>query len=163
MQKVSKHLKQTIKKVVPLLKKISEEVASEKPQPHKWSKKEILGHLLDSACNNQQKFLRTMLTAELQFVGYQQNEWVSLQNYNAVEWKTLITWWVNVNEHLAHIIENAPNNTLKNTIQIVDDGPFTLEFIMTDYVEHLKHHIKQILSDAALKSNFENVYPSGTV
>ena len=104
-----------------------------------------------------------MLTAELQFVGYQQNEWVSLQNYNAVEWKTLITWWVNVNEHLAHIIENTPENTSQHTIKIVDDGPFTLEFIMTDYVEHLKHHLNQILPDVELESSFRNVYPSGTV
>ena len=163
MQKVSESLRLTVKTLLPLLKKISDAEASIKPASGKWSKKEILGHLLDSACNNQQKFLRSMITSELQFVGYQQNEWVSFQNYNAVKWKTLINWWVNVNEHLAHIIENVPKETLSHTIQIVNDGPFTLEFIMADYVEHLKHHLKQILPDADLQSNFVNVYPSGTI
>ncbi len=163
MKKVSTHLRQTVELVLPLLKNISDEQASEKPQPYKWSKKEILGHLLDSACNNQQKFLRTMIMPELQFVGYQQNEWVSLQNYNAVNWKNLIAWWVSGNGHIAHIIENAPKETLQHTIKIVDDGPFTLEFIMTDYVEHLKHHLKQILPEVDLKSSFINVYPTATV
>ena len=160
MNHVSKHLRQTVKQVLPLLKKITDEQASVKLAPHKWSKKEIIGHLLDSACNNQQKFLRTMLTPELQFVGYQQNEWVVLQNYNAVEWTMLIGWWQCVNEHIAHIIHNAPKETLTHTIQIVNDGPFTLEFIMADYVEHLKHHLKQILPDINLKSSFVNVYAS---
>ena len=163
MKEVSTHLRQTVYLVLPLLKNILDEQATEKVQPRKWSKKEVLGHLLDSACNNQQKFLRTMILPELKFVGYQQNEWVSLQNYNAVNWKTLIAWWVNANEHIAHIIENVPKETLQHTIKIVDDGPFTLEFIMTDYVEHLKHHLKQILPDVDLQSSFVNVYPSGTV
>ncbi len=163
MQKVSKHLRKTVQQGLPFLKEISEEAASEKPQPNKWSKKEILGHLLDSACNNQQKFLRTMISPELQFVGYQQNEWVSLQNYNAVDWKTLVAWWVSANEHIEHIIENAPEETLQHTIKIVNDGPFTLEFIMSDYVEHLKHHLKQILPAVDLQSSFINVYPTATV
>ncbi len=163
MQEVSKYLEQTIKSVLPLLEKITDSEASLKPAANKWSKKEILGHLLDSACNNQQKFLRTMITSKLQFFGYQQNEWVSLQNYNAVKWKTLINWWVSVNEHLSHIIENTPKETLSHTIQIVNDGPFPLEFIIADYVEHLKHHLKQILPEADLQSNFVNIYPSGTI
>ena len=163
MKKVAKHLKETIELVAPLLQDITDDEAAVKPKPEKWSKKEILGHLLDSACNNQQKFLRTMMAPDVQFVGYQQDEWVELQKYNDVKWKTLIKWWERTNEHLAHIIKNAKKDTLQHTIKIVNDGPFTLEFIMTDYVEHLKHHLKQILPDVDLESSFENVYPSGTV
>src|SRR4030095_2595683 len=49
------------------LRLLQETEVSLKPAPGKWSKKEILGHLIDSATNNHQRFVRTQMTEELIF------------------------------------------------------------------------------------------------
>jgi DinB superfamily len=158
MKTTAQHLLQTINQVLPLLQQISDEEASQKTSPNKWSKKEILGHLIDSACNNQQKFVRMMVSSHLDFVGYAQDFWVSEQHYNAVSWQQLISFWHTYNTHIAHIIEHVNPDFLQNTITIEGSGLFTLEFIMQDYAEHLKHHLKAILPDIDLESKFQNVY-----
>lgn len=158
MRETAENLRKTLTEVLPLLENISDEKASVKPLPDKWSKKEILGHLLDSACNNQQKFVRTMAQPHLDFVGYQQNHWVDSQKYNTARWSDLINLWNAYNLHLVHIIENVNSEVLPNEITIETAGTFTLEFIMKDYVEHLKHHLGQILPEADLRNNFQNIY-----
>ena len=158
MKEVANSLRKVVAEALPVLQSISNEEASNKPLPHKWSKKEILGHLIDSAGNNQQKFVRTMAESHLEFVGYQQNFWVDSQKYNTADWQTLIDLWQAFNLHLAHIIENVKPETLSHTITISDAGNFTLKFIMEDYVEHLKHHLSQILPTFQLSNNFQNIY-----
>ncbi|MFN0216335.1 MAG: DinB family protein, partial [Saprospiraceae bacterium] len=130
-----------------------------KPQPGKWSKKEILGHLIDSASNNQHKFVRTIQADKhLEFVGYAQNFWVEAQGYNDENWLEIIALWEYYNRHLAHIIRNTPAEQLENTISIDGSQPFTLRFIMADYGEHLRHHLNQILPEGGFTSSFENLY-----
>lgn len=160
MEKTAQHLLETIEKALPLLHKITDPTASEKPRPEKWSKKEILGHLIDSASNNQHKFVRTMQASQpTDFVGYDQNFWVEAQQYNQTNWSDLIALWESYNRHLAHIIRNVPTEKLENTISIDGSQPFTLGFIMADYAEHLKHHLKQIFPDnAGFSNSFENLY-----
>ncbi len=158
MKTVAKELRETIASVLPLLKALTDAEASTKPQPNKWSKKEIIGHLIDSACNNQQKFVRTMQKPHLDFMGYQQNDWVALQRHNDAKWLEIIEIWQAYNLQIAHIIEHVDPSVLENTISIEGVGPFTLQFIMVDYVEHLKHHLKQVLPDTGLVSGFSNVY-----
>ena len=158
MKQTAQHLRETITAVLPLLGAISEVAATEKNSPEKWSKKEILGHLIDSASNNHHKFVRTMAEPQLNFVGYQQNHWVNAQHYQAAHWADLLVLWHALNLHLAHIIEHAAPEVLDNTISIEGVGPFKLEFIMRDYAEHLKHHLRQILPNANIESAFVNVY-----
>jgi hypothetical protein len=160
MKETAKSLRQTIKTLKPLLQKITDKDAAIKPAPKKWSKKEILGHLIDSACNNQQKFVRLLIATEphIDFIGYTQDDWVAVQRYQKAKWKQLIRTWYEYNMHIAHIIENANAKKLPNTIAINGVGAFRLDFIMSDYIEHLKHHIKAILPDASIESAFENVY-----
>lgn len=158
MKLVAQHLSETIDTVLPQLKAITEADASVKPRPEKWSKKEIIGHLIDSACNNQQKFVRTMQQAHLDFVGYKQDDWVVLQQYNTANWSDLLETWVGYNRQIAHIIATVDPSVLGHTISIEGVGPFTLQFIMTDYAEHLKHHLKQVLPFSGLTSTFGNVY-----
>ncbi|MFD2522212.1 DinB family protein [Emticicia soli] len=145
MKAVADHLRQTLQEVLPTLRAISDDEASIKPQPEKWSKKEIIGHLIDSASNNQQKFVRTMAQPHVDYVGYAQDFWVAEQHYNNRNWEELITLWQAYNLHIAHIIESVNVDYLKNTISIAGNEPFTLAFIMEDYVGHLKHHLKAIL------------------
>jgi len=158
MLNIAEDLRGTIHAALPLLEGITDGDASIPTEPGKWSRKEILGHLLDSAGNNQQKFVRSMERAELDFVGYHQNFWVESQRYNTADWSGLIAFWRAYNLHLAHIIENTDPALLANSITVEDHGTFTLEFIMRDYVEHLKHHLLQILPAGPLSSKFENVY-----
>lgn len=158
MTETAQKLRETINKIVPLLVAVNESETSNKPLPTKWSKKEILGHLIDSACNNQQKFVRMMAQPHLDFVGYEQDYWVATQAYNAYSWQELINAWATYNRHIAHIIENVKPETLQNTISIDGNGLYTLEFIMKDYVEHQLHHLKAILPEAGLESKFQNVY-----
>lgn len=158
MRETAEKLRGALDCALPLLEMIPEAKAADKPLPGKWSPKEIIGHLIDSACNNQQKFVRAMAETRARFPGYAQDLWVATQRYNERSWNDLITFWHLYNPHIAHIIENADPESLQNKITIIDAGEFTLEFIMQDYVEHLKHHLLQILPDAPLKSNFKNIY-----
>lgn len=158
MKALADYLRQTLAQVIPALQGISEEEAGVKPQPAKWSKKEILGHLIDSASNNQHKFVRAMAQPHLDFVGYAQDSWVAQQAYNNRPWQEIVAFWYAYNLHIAHIIESVNPHYLQHTISIEGSEPFTLGFIMEDYVEHLKHHLKAILPDTGLGSEFENVY-----
>lgn len=160
MQPTALHLLDTVAFATPLLLAIPADAAARRPAPDKWSKKEILGHLIDSAGNNQQKFVR-LLTApvdQVGFVGYAQDDWVAAQHYQETDWPELVALWLAFNRHLAHVITHADPAKLARTISIEGRGPYRLDFIMADYVEHLKHHLKAILPEAGLESRFANVY-----
>ncbi len=160
MQQTAQHLSEIIQAVFPLLRQISDPEASIKPAPDKWSKKEIIGHLIDSACNNQQKFVRTLHaeSGHLDFVGYDQDQWVAAQQYQQADWQFVIALWSTYNMHLAHVIAHIPPEKLDNTLTIDGAGPFKLGFIVPDYIEHLKHHLIAVLPEAGFSSTFTNVY-----
>lgn len=129
------------------LLKYSEDEAATKPAPDKWSKKEILGHLIDSAANNHQRFVRMQIENNLKLHSYQQEQWVSIQHYNTGSWNELIRLWEAYNLHLLHILWNINPSKLSNTAIIGDHNEMTLEFIIEDYVGHLKHHLEQIIGE----------------
>ena len=128
---------------LPLLSAIPEDAASKKPAPNKWSKKEILGHLIDSAANNHQRFMRLQLQAEISLPGYDQDDWVRLNRYQQRTWNEIVTLWSAYNRHLASVIESLDDSALGH-VWHAPDGDVTLEFIASDYVRHLKHHLAQI-------------------
>lgn len=159
MKAVADELRNVVAHIVPKLRDISGDPnLAVRPRPKEWARQEILGHLIDSACNNHQKFVRLMQQPQLNFPGYAQDVWVDLQNWAAADWENMITLWAVYNEHIAYLIEHVNPQHLGHTISINDTGPFTLEFIMPDYVEHLKHHVRQILPDIELENEFVNVY-----
>jgi hypothetical protein len=157
MQTVAQELVTIIERVTPMLDSLaSDQTLATRVNPKKWSRKEILGHLIDSACNNQQKFVRMMQQPALDFPGYRQDDWVAVQDWANADWEGMVSLWAN--RHLAYLISNVTPDRLSNTIQIEGVGPFTLGFVMSDYVEHLKHHLRQIFPDSGIKSAFVNVY-----
>lgn len=159
MKRTAVHLLNTIQLSLPLLSGMTDEQASVKPGAGKWSAKEIIGHLLDSACNNQQKFVRTILYNNHHFPPYTQDDWVASQHYNEAGWQNLLNLWEAYNLHLAHIIQHIPAEALQHQLFIGGKGPYTLEFIAGDYVEHLKHHLRTLLPEADFLSNtFQMVY-----
>ncbi len=123
---------------------MKEDEVSLKRSPDKWSKKEIIGHLIDSASNNHQRFVRAQLTDELAFPGYVQGKWVESQNYADESWQLLVELWSAYNLHLAHVIDRIPPEKLAMSCKIGENGPVTLEGIIADYVRHMEHHLKQI-------------------
>jgi hypothetical protein len=127
------------------LAEFSESDSKKKSAPEKWSKKEILGHLIDSAANNHQRFVRAQLSSELRIPGYEQQVWVATQRYQSEPWANLIQMWKSYNLHLLHVISTIPENALGNYCIIGDNKPVTLEFVIEDYVRHLRHHLEQIL------------------
>jgi hypothetical protein len=127
------------------LRQIDEKIAAERPGPGKWSKKEILGHLIDSAANNHQRFVRLQLMPRIDLPGYQQDDWVRLNRYQQRPWLEIIDLWQNYNIQLAEIIRQVDPNSLRNVWHMPDGKDADLEFIMRDYVVHLRHHLEQIL------------------
>ena len=135
------------------------EAESETPKAAgKWSAKEIIGHLIDSASNNHQRFVRAQFQDDLVFPGYEQEAWVSAQQYQRESWPLLVQLWQCFNLHLAHVMEHAPeearrmprakHNLHQIAWQIVPaDKPATLEYFMRDYIGHLKNHLRQVLDE----------------
>jgi len=120
-----------------------------KPAPDKWSKKELLGHLIDSAANNHHRFIKIQFLPSPFFVeGYAQNDWVRIQNYNEKDPEQLVDLWKIYNEHILFIMQNTPEENLKRKINAEDpfENAATLFFLMKDYVDHMDHHLKQIFS-----------------
>ena len=151
-------LRRAVEEAAPRLLSLSEADAKRRPRPGKWSPAEIIGHLIDSASNNHQRFVRAQFQDDLVFPGYDQDAWVASQAYRDAHWSDLVTLWKSFNIHIARIMENFPaairnspraeHNLDKLAWQPVSaDQPATLDYFMNDYVGHLKHHLAQIFPD----------------
>jgi len=138
--------KALVAQALPRLLRISDAESIAHPSPDKWSKKEILGHLIDSASNNHQRFVRAQLSSEIRLPEYEQETWVRTQGYQDESWENLVHLWRLYNLHLLHVAEAIPDDRLKSLCFIGEDEPVTLEFLVTDYVRHMKHHLDQIFS-----------------
>lgn len=123
---------------------MKEQDVSEPISPGKWTKKEILGHLVDSASNNHQQFVRAQLSNRLEFVTYDQSDWVRVQEYDDESWKLLVDLWSAYNLHLAHVIASMPPEKLTTPCKIGENETVPLEELIADYVRHMEHHLKQL-------------------
>ena len=108
-----------------------------------WNRKELLGHLIDSAANNHQRIVRAQLADALVFPGYEQDNWVAAQRYRNRSWSELVDIWVAFNAQVANAIESVPAEKLSTRCVIGTGDPVTLEFLMQDYLRHLRHHLAQ--------------------
>lgn len=126
-----------------LLTAIEEQNFSAKPNPEKWSKKEILGHLIDSATNNHHRLIRGQFE-NVPTITYEQNNWNKCNFYQQIGNKQLISFWTAYNKQLLELIKRIPQNKLENKVQT--ENLVTLQFIIDDYVKHLEHHLKQIVN-----------------
>jgi hypothetical protein len=127
---------------------ISDVDAAHLPGPGCWSKKQILGHLIDSAANNHQRFVRAQLTESYQGPTYQQESWVATQCYATEKWADLVNLWELYNRHLLHIVRNVREAALGVPCVIGGSAAVPLSEVMSSYVDHLEHHLAQIFADA---------------
>jgi len=142
----SEDLRAEIETAVPRLRALGESDAMRDRGPGKWVRKEILGHLIDSAANNHQRFVRARLGDRLVFPSYEQDKWVAWQGYRQRPWRELVDLWETLNRHVAHVIASTPSARLGTPCVIGDDEPATLAWLMEDYVRHLRHHLAQIVN-----------------
>jgi uncharacterized damage-inducible protein DinB len=159
MEQWLEDFRQAIESATPRLLQISE-AQSEQPRAEEhWSSKQIIGHLIDSAANNHARFVLAQLKDDLVFPGYEQDGWVSVQQYQQESWSQLVELWRAYNTHLLHVMSCAPKETLgrrctQHSLQTIAfktvdaSEPTTLGYLMKDYVVHLKHHLGQIFGEA---------------
>jgi hypothetical protein len=146
--RIARDLATAVADALPQLAAIGEEAAAQPRAPGKWSRKQVIGHLLDSASNNQQRFVRAQLAPSLSFPGYAQESWVAAQAYQERSWADLVELWSAANRHLAHVVAHIDPRALETPCAIGDGAPVTLRFVAEDYVRHLHHHLAQVLRPA---------------
>jgi len=143
IEKALNRLEYIINLTPKMLTEISEENMSTKPSPTKWSKKEIIGHLIDSATNNHQRFVRGQFE-NIPEISYDQNNWNEFSFYNQIDSIQIISFWTIYNKQIIEIIKRIRKENLEKQIKI-GNNKLTLELLIIDYVEHLEHHLKQII------------------
>jgi hypothetical protein len=127
------------------LTSIGETLAADPRSAGKWSRKEIIGHLIDSASNNHQRFVRGAQQPRLQLPTYDQEWCVTVQRPNEVSWTLLLSLWSSYNRYLVHVIASLPADSASHLLRIGDGAPVELLWLASDYVEHLKHHVNQMI------------------
>ena len=155
-------LRRAVEEAMPALLALGER-SGERRRPDSWSNREIIGHLIDSASNNHQRFIRGQLQDDLIFSGYAQDDWVKAGRYHDAPWEELVTLWRTFNLQIARVMEGIPDDVrLRQRVRhnldqigfetVPQSEPATLDQLMCDYVRHLEHHLAQILPN----------YPSAT-
>jgi hypothetical protein len=126
-------------------RQLPEEITLVKLEESKWTLKEIIGHLIDSASNNHQRITRLQLTEELHFPAYENEKWLVAEKWNRFGWQKMLNLFEHYNVFIAHLIEHANPDCLKNRWFGRDrsgERIFTLEEMMTDYLRHFKEHLE---------------------
>ena len=142
MHATASRLETLINDYVVHLKDISEERFSDKPSPLKWSKKEILGHLIDSAQNNIRRFIVSRYE-DNPVITYNQDIWVTANNYQHTDSSFIIQLWYLLNKQIVGILQNTSAETARRTCSTGDIH--TIEWLAEDYIKHLQHHVHQVL------------------
>jgi DinB superfamily len=130
----------------PRLLALSEAEAGAPAKGMRWTRKQLVGHLIDSASNNHQRFVRAQQQASMSFPRYVQDEWIAAQGYHERPWGELVELWRLYNRHLLHVMRRVPEAAFANSCIVAADEPETLAYHMADYVVHLEHHLGQILA-----------------
>ena len=144
MKELSEKLVRTVRSAEVLLRKVPEAESTNPVLKGGWSRKQVIRHLIDSASNNHQRFVRAALQGSLEFPPYDQDGSVRVQAVQAAPWPLLVTLWTDYNLYLAHVIAHLPADKLAAQCQIGEGEPVTLRFLAEDYLRHLLHHLNQI-------------------
>lgn len=155
MKKTIAELREIVQDFSQRMNAISPQAFSEKPSPSKWSRQEVVGHLIDSAQNNLRRFIVGQYEDKPKII-YDQDQWVLLNQYQQMKQAEIILLWRLQNERICAVLESMP---IENYTRLVNTGKteeqlHSLEWLAWDYVKHLKHHLNQIV-----EKSFDIVYP----
>jgi len=150
MKELSDKLVRVVRSAEAILLQVPEAESSKPVLSGGWSRKQVLGHLIDSASNNHQRFVRAALQTSLDFPGYDQDGCVRVQAVEEADWTLLVSLWAGYNRYLAHVIAHLPASKLETLCRIGLDEPVTLRFLAEDYLRHLLHHLGQIGATTSL-------------
>jgi len=146
MEEMGRRLRETVARAEREFRGYSDENAAKPATSGGWSRKQVLGHLIDSASNNHQRFVRALLADELRWPGYDQEGCVRAQRYQDAKWADLVELWSSYNRFLAHVLAGVPETKLATRCLIGENAPMTLEELAVDYLHHMDHHLEQIRS-----------------
>ena len=144
MKELSQKLLTVIESAEPRLRQISVPETTKPLLPGGWSRKQVMGHLIDSASNNHQRFVRACLEESHEFPAYDQDGNIRVQAPQEADWLLLISLWASYNRYLAHIIARLPESKLETVCRIGTGKPVSLNFIAEDYLTHMIHHLRQV-------------------
>lgn len=140
-------LEQLIDHGLTVLGRQSAELSGTRSAPQAWSKREILGHLIDSAANNHQRFVRAQTTNTLDFPPYDPRAWVTCQRYADCDWDDLVTLWLTYNRHLVHVLRAMPSDCLDTPCRVDWYDPpreIPLRQVAQEYLNHVRHHLEKL-------------------
>lgn len=143
MKEIIRHLEEIIANYYPLLQQLNEEQMNSRYAPGKWSKKEEMGHLIDSAQNNIRRFIEAQYQTEPPTIVYNQDEWVKLSDYANYNSTDIVRLWKLLNDHILIILRKMPVDKYNNICNRRE--PHTIEWLALDYNKHLKYHLHRIL------------------
>ena len=144
MEELSRQLRDLVERAGREFVSYSDAESAKPIQSGGWSRKQVLGHLIDSASNNHQRFVRALLQDELAWPSYDQSGCVRVERYQEARWSDLIEFWASYNRFLAHVVAGIPESKRKTVCRIGEDAPMTLEEMAVDYLRHMEHHLEQI-------------------
>lgn len=148
MNAIIERLEVLIGKVPEEFNNFTDSEKANRPNLNKWSKKEILGHLCDSATNNIHRFIKVQFEDQPHLLtSYMQNDWVSTQRYQDVDSNDIVDYWISLNKHVIRVIRGIPPEKLKYLFVMGDGKTVTLEWLIQDYLDHMEHHLQQFFHE----------------
>jgi len=153
-RRIAADLREAIDEIVEMVLAAPEERSARRPAPGDWCAREVIGHLIDSACNNHRRFIVNQSAGRLAIDEYDQNAWVERQHYAQQPAARLVALWAVYNRHLADVIEQIPGDVLnlgrgsladfRFEYIATEGGDATLGHVAADYVGHIRHHLSEI-------------------
>ena len=128
------------------LESVPESLANVPSRAGGWTRKQIVGHLLDSAANNRQRFVRASTEGTYAGPKYAQDAWVTAHGYTDQTWATVLSWWETEHEILKAVVDRIAEDRLDTKCVVGENEPVTLRWLIEDYVEHQRWHVKQLVA-----------------
>ena len=146
---LAQHFREELDSIYAALAALPPELADTPWRDGGWTRKQIVGHMLDSATNNRQRFVRASIHGSFTGPDYAQDGWVAAHGYADQPWTTLLHWWKAEHEILAAGVDCIPAERLESICTVGENDPVTLRFLVEDYLRHQHWHLAQLAAPVA--------------